>query len=196
MSFITNQAKYVLFYIFHGNARPTCRPPAQRLSSSDSSMCTTMASAPAIATSSGGKWSIGDPCICGAAHLGVWDDNADPHGQSASVTIVLESDCRSSYASPSNPSMTTSQSHECHNPFGSTSSSRSVCLALSSLSSPLGLSVCGLQLGVLHLLLLRCGGVIRPTHYSAGPVLRSGLPPQGCTVHNFPRSQQTSPQPR
>ena len=27
----------------------------------------------------------------------------------------------------------------------------------------------GLWLGVLHLFLLRCGGVIRVTHYSAGP---------------------------
>ena len=51
-----------------------------------------MASPPAIATSSGGIWSIGNPGICGVALLGVrgrqlmassCKDNAGPHKSSA-----------------------------------------------------------------------------------------------------------------
>ena len=144
--------------------RPTHGPLAQRLSSSDSSTCTSTASALAIAISSGGKLSIGNPGTCGATCLRVWGDNAGPHGQSTSISVASESNRGSSYASPSNPSMTASQSCECCRLFGSTSSSGSVCLF-----SLLGLSVRGQQLGVLHLLLLQCGGVIRPTHYSADP---------------------------
>ena len=57
-------------------------------------------------------------------------NGAGPHGQSTPVTVG------SSHASPSNPSLTASQSHECRCLVGSASSSRSVYLALSSLSSP------------------------------------------------------------
>ena len=130
-SFITNWAKYVL----HGNVRLAHGPLAQGLSNSASSTCTSMASPRVIATSSGSIWSIGDPSICGATHLGVWGDNAGPHGPSAPITVALESDHGSSYASPSDPSMTTFQSRRHCHLFGFTSSSGSVCLALSSLSS-------------------------------------------------------------
>ena len=100
-------------------------------------MCTSTV----IATSIGGNQSIGDPSICGDARLGVRGDNVVPHRQSAPITIASESDCGSSYASPSNHSMMASQSCECRHLFGSASSSVSVCLALSLLSSPHSSSV-------------------------------------------------------
>ena len=136
-----------IIHIFCSNARPTHRPPVQRLSSLDSSTCTSMASLPVIAASNGSKWCIGDPGICRAAHLRVVGNNAGPHRQSTPITVASESDHRSSYASPSNPSMTASQSRECHRLFGSASFSGSVCLAPSLLSSPHSGSVsvvCGL----------------------------------------------------
>ena len=74
MSFVTNQAKYVLC----GDARLTCGPLVQRLSNSASSTCTSTASPWAIVTSSGSIWSIGDPSICEAACLRVWGNNAGP----------------------------------------------------------------------------------------------------------------------
>ena len=74
-----------------------------------------MVSPPAIATSSDGIWSIGDPSIHGVALLGVrggqlmtssCKDNADPCQSSAPITVAvesIESDHGSSYANPSGP---------------------------------------------------------------------------------------------
>ena len=129
--FYTNQAKYVLC----GNVRPTHGPMAQRLSNSAYSTCTSTASPWVIATSSGSIWSIGNPSICEATCLRVGGDNADPHGPSTPITVASESNCGSLYVSPSDPSMNAYHSHGCCHLFGSTSSSGSVCLALSSLSS-------------------------------------------------------------
>ena len=77
--------------------------------------------------------SIGDPSMCGVGRLGEW--------QSAPITVALESDHGSSYASLSASPMTASQSHEHCCLFGSHSSSRSICLAPSLLSSPRSSSV-------------------------------------------------------
>ena len=62
-------------------------------------------------------------------------DSAGPCGPSTPMTVASESNPGSSYASPSDPSMIASQSHGHRHLFGSASSSRLVCLALSSLSS-------------------------------------------------------------
>ena len=138
-----------MIHILHSGVRSTFGSLAQRLFSSSSSMWTLMASLLAIATSGGGIWSIGNPGIHGVTLLGVWGerlmassckDNAGPHELSAPITVAVESvesDRGSSYASPSDPSMTASQSHGCHHLSGSTSSSGSVCPAPSSLSSHL-----------------------------------------------------------
>ena len=93
----------------------------QRSSNLDSLTCTSTAA------------SIGDPSTHGVRHLGEWP--------SAPITVALESDRRSSYASLSTSPMTTSQSCECHRLFGSHSSSWSICLAPSSPSSPCSSSV-------------------------------------------------------
>ena len=124
----------------------------------------------------------------------VWGNNAGPCGQSTPITVVTESDHGSSYASPSDPSMTASQSHGCRRLFGSTSSSGSVCPAMSSLSSPhLGSVsvVCGLG----------CCASSSDVEESSGQLtiqwaqaLQSRPPLQGCMVHNSP--WWTSPQPR
>ena len=66
-------------HVLHGNARAAHRPLAQRLSSSASSTCTSMASPPVIATSSGGIWSISDPGICRATRLGCGVGGWQPH---------------------------------------------------------------------------------------------------------------------
>ena len=136
-----------MIHILCGDVRPSLEPLAQRLFSSSSSTWTLTVSLPAIAASSGGIWSIGDPSTCGVTLLGVWGgqlmaslhkDNAGPRELSAPITVAIESiesNCGPSYASPSDPSMTASQSHGCHHLSGSTSSSGSVCLAPSSLSS-------------------------------------------------------------
>ena len=108
--------------------RPNHGPPAQRSSNSASFTCTSMASI-------GGNRSIGDPSIHGVTGPQVGGDDAVPHRQSTPIIIASESDHRSSYASPCNPSMTDFQSREHHRLSGSTPSSRSVCLAPSSLSS-------------------------------------------------------------
>ena len=129
MSSTTNRA------IFYNTAY---LPLAQRLFSLASSTCTSMVSPPVIATSNGGIWSIGDPGIHGAAHLRVWGRGWQPHHArivQAPMTVASESNCGSSYASPSNPSMIASQSHRHRCLFSSASSSGSVHLALSSLSS-------------------------------------------------------------
>ena len=120
-----NRAKYSN----HVNARPNHRPPAQRSSNSASFTCTSMASI-------GSNRSSGDPGIHGVAGPWVGGNDAVPHGHSTPIIIASESDHGSSYASPCDPSMTDSQSHEHRCLSGSTPSSRSVCLALSSLSSP------------------------------------------------------------
>ena len=152
-------------------------------------MCTSTASI-------GGSQFIGDPSICGVTGPLVGGDDVVPHEQSAPIIIVLESDHRSSYASPCDPSMTDSQSHECHCLSGSTPSLRSVCLAPSLLSSPhSSVSVVG-GLDPTHPpppLMWRSRRVNLPV--SRPPVSRSGLPHQECAAHNLPRLQQTSPQP-
>ena len=99
----------------YANVFPTI---TQRSSNSDSLTCTSTAT------------SIGDPGTCGVRRLGEWP--------SAPITIVSESDLRSSYASLSPSTMTTSQCREWCHIFGSHSSSWSICLAPSSLSSPWG----------------------------------------------------------
>ena len=145
-----------MIHILHGDVRPGLGPLAQRLFSLSSSV---------IATSSGSIWSIGDPGTCRVTILGVWvgrlmasshKDNAGPHESSAPITVAIESvesDHGSSYASPSDPSTTASQSHGCRCLSGSASSSGSVHLAPSSLSSYSG-CVSGLWLRVPHFILL------------------------------------------
>ena len=108
---------------------PNHGPPAQRSTNSTSFTCISTASI-------GGNQSIGDPCICGVTGPWVGGDDMVPCRQSTPIILASESDCRSSYASPYNPSMTDSQSCECHHLSGSTPSSRLVCLAPSSLSCP------------------------------------------------------------
>ena len=71
MSSTTNRAIFYSTAYLPLHRRPIGRPLAQRLSSSASSTCTSMASPPVIATSNNGIWSIGDPGICRAAHLEV-----------------------------------------------------------------------------------------------------------------------------
>ena len=94
---------------------------AQRSSNLDSLACTSTAI------------SIGDPGMCGVGCLGEW--------QPAPITVASESDCESSYASFSVSPTSASQSHNCCHLSGSCSSSRSVCLAPSSLSLPCSSSV-------------------------------------------------------
>ena len=65
-------------HVLRGNARPTCGPLAQKSSSSASSTCTSTASPPAIATSSGSIWSISDPGIHRATCLGMWVGSWQP----------------------------------------------------------------------------------------------------------------------
>ena len=140
------QIKKIIHFL-PGRVRPTCRPLAQRLSSSVSSAWTSMASLPVTVTSSGGIWSIADLGICGVTLLGVWGGllmaslhkyNAGPCELSAPITVAIESivsNHGSSYASPSDSSMTAFQSHGCCWLSGSVFSSRSVCPAPSSFSS-------------------------------------------------------------
>ena len=69
-SFVTKSSKVMKNCksgVLSGDARPNCRPPAQRSSNSDSFTCTSTA----IATSIGGNQSIGDPGICGVTGLQV-----------------------------------------------------------------------------------------------------------------------------
>ena len=152
-----------MIHILCGDVRPAFRPLAQRLFSSSLSMWTLMAFLLVTATLSGGIWSIGDPVICGVALLGVWGgwlmassrkDNAGPCESSTPITVAVESvesDCGSSYASHSDPSMTASQSHGCRHLSGYASSSRSVPSAPSSLSSRSSSVsvVCGLECSAL-----------------------------------------------
>ena len=117
-SFITNKSSNVIIHsraYLPRHARPTCGPLAQRLSSSASSTCTSMASPLAIAASNGGIWSINNPGIHGAACLRVWGGGWQPcHTRimqaPAGHPSPSESDCGSSYASPLAPSMIASQS--------------------------------------------------------------------------------------
>ena len=136
---------YICYNVFPGNMRPNRGPPAQTSSNSDSFTCTSMA----IATSSGGNQSIGDPGICRVTQLGVWGDSTGPCRQSTPITVASESNCGSSYASPSDPSMTVPPSIWLHF-FLRVSLSGPIFTLL----SPLGLSVHGMWLGVLHLLFL------------------------------------------
>ena len=91
-----------IIHILHSYVRPACRPLAQRLSSSVSSMWTSTVSPLVIATSSGGIWSIGNPSICGVTLLGVWGgwlmasshkDNAGSCESSTPITVAIESNC-------------------------------------------------------------------------------------------------------
>ena len=150
-----------MIHILHSNTRPACRPLSQRLPSLALSTWTLTAPLPAIATSSGSIWSIGDPGICGVTLLGVWGrrltassckDNAGPCESSTPITVAVESvesDRGSSYASPSDPF------YDCL-PVPLVPPSVWLCFLLwVSLSGsiftlllPLGLSVSGLWLGV------------------------------------------------
>ena len=136
-----------MIHILHSDVRPAFRPLAQRLFSSSSFMWALMVSLLVIVTSSGGIWSIDDPNIRGVTLLRVWGgqlmasshkDNAGPCESSAPITIAIESiesNRGSSYASPSDPSTTASQSHGHRCLSGSASSSGSVHPVPSSLSS-------------------------------------------------------------
>ena len=140
-----------MIHILCSDVRPTHGPLAQWSSNSTSFMWTSTASLlaemPVVVTSSGGILYIGNPSIHGVTLLGVWGgwltassrkDNAGLCESSTPITVAIESDCGSLYASPSDHSMTASQSYRCCWLSGSASSSGSVCPDPSSLSSHLG----------------------------------------------------------
>ena len=196
-----------MIHILHSNVRPTHEPLAQRLFSLASSMWTSMASPPVIATSSGSIWSIGDPCICGVVLLGVWGgqlmafsckDNAGPCELSTPITVAIESiesDCGSLYASPSDPSTIASQScGHCHlAPLPPLDQSVWLCLhspppaqAQCQWSVAWGATLCP------PLMRRNWGNSLfgRPRAWLSGPPLL------GCAAHSLPGPWQTSPQPR
>ena len=188
-----------MIHILHGDARPGLGPLAQRLFSSSLSTWTSTASLPVIATSSGGMWFIGNPGICRVALLGVWGgqltassckDNAGPRESSTPITIAIESvesDRGSSYASPSDPSMTASQSHGCRH--------LSVHLALSSLSSHSG-SVSVVCSSGCHASSSSDEGELGQLIIRGAQAWLSGLPLLGRVAHSSPGPWWTSPRPR